>query len=217
MMGLLIKDFKILKCQRKGLLIILATFVALANTKNNTEAMISYLACIGVIYSVSTVSFDEYDNGNPFLFSLPITRKGYVLEKYGFALIVGGGAWLFATVFTMAVGTIRNTISVEEGIFNALLVLAVALVMISVMYPLQFAFGSENRRIALFVIIAMVMVIGVVVSKVALMFNVDLLEIINNLPQASIGIIVAVSLAISAVMLALSCWISMGIMRRKEF
>jgi hypothetical protein len=117
----------------------------------------------------------------------------------------------------MAVGTIRNTISVEEGIFNALLVLAVALVMISVMYPLQFAFGSENRRIALFVIIAMVMVIGVVVSKVALMFNVDLLEIINNLPQASIGIIVAVSLAISAVMLALSCWISMGIMRRKEF
>jgi hypothetical protein len=28
-----------------------------------------------------------------------------VLEKYGFALIVGGGSWLFATVFTMAVGT----------------------------------------------------------------------------------------------------------------
>jgi ABC-type transport system involved in multi-copper enzyme maturation permease subunit len=179
--------------------------------------MISYLACIGVIYSVSTVSYDEYDNGNPFLFSLPITRKGYVLEKYGFALIVSGGACLFATVFTMAVGAMRNTISVEEEIFNALIVLAVALVMISVLYPLQFALGSENRRVALFVIMAIIMVIGVAISKLALAFNVDLHEIINNLPLVSTGIIVAVALAISAVMLALSCWISMGIMRRKEF
>jgi ABC-type transport system involved in multi-copper enzyme maturation permease subunit len=217
MMGLLIKDFKLLKCQIRGLFIILVTFIALTNTKNNTVAMISYLACIGVIYSVSTVSYDEYDNGNPFLFSLPITRKGYVLEKYGFALIVSGGACLFATVFTMAVGAMRNTISVEEEIFNALIVLAVALVMISVLYPLQFALGSENRRVALFVIMAIIMVIGVAISKLALAFNVDLHEIINNLPLVSTGIIVAVALAISAVMLALSCWISMGIMRRKEF
>jgi hypothetical protein len=217
MKGLLIKDFKILKCQRKGLLIILATFIALANTKNNTIAMISYLACIGVIYSVSTVSYDEYDNGNPFLFSLPITRKGYVLEKYGFALIVSGGACLFATVFTMVAGTMRNTISVEEGIFNALIVLAVALVIISVLYPLQFAFGSENRRVALFVIMAIIMVIGVAISKLALAFNFDLLEIINNLPQVNMGIIVAVAFAISALMLAVSCLISMGIMCRKEF
>jgi hypothetical protein len=50
-----------------------------------------------------------------------------------------------------------------------------------------------------------------------LAFNVDLLEIIYNLPQASIGVIVAVALAISAVMLAVSCLISMGIMHRKEF
>jgi hypothetical protein len=85
------------------------------------------------------------------------------------------------------------------------------------MYPLQFAFGSEKRTIALFVIVAIIMVIGVAISKLALAFNVDLLEIIYNLPQASIGIIVAVALAISAVMLAVSCLISMNIMRRKEF
>jgi hypothetical protein len=96
-------------------------------------------------------------------------------------------------------------------------VLAVALVIISVLYPLQFAFGSENRRVALFVIMAIIMVIGVAISKLALAFNVDLLEIIYNLPQVSTGIIVAVALAISALMLAVSCLISMGIMRRKEF
>jgi hypothetical protein len=85
------------------------------------------------------------------------------------------------------------------------------------MYPLQFAFGSEKRTIALFVIVAIIMVIGVAISKLALAFNVDLLEIIYNLPQASIGVIVAAALAISVVMLAVSCLISMGIMRRKEF
>jgi prepilin signal peptidase PulO-like enzyme (type II secretory pathway) len=82
---------------------------------------------------------------------------------------------------------------------------------------LQFALGSEKRTIALFVIVAMVMVIGVAISKVALAFDVDLLEIIYNLPQASIGVIVAVTLMVSAVMLAVSCWISMEIIRRKEF
>jgi uncharacterized membrane protein YbhN (UPF0104 family) len=89
--------------------------------------------------------------------------------------------------------------------------------MISVMYPLQFAFGSENRRIALFVIMAIIMVIGVAISKLAFAFNVDLLEIIHNLPQVNMRIIVAVAFAISAVMLAVSSWISMGIMHRKEF
>jgi hypothetical protein len=113
--------------------------------------------------------------------------------------------------------TMQNIISVGEGIVNALLVLAVVLIMISVLYPFQFAFGSEIRTIALFVFVAMVMVIGVAISKVALAFNVDLLEIINNLPPVSMGIIVAVALMISVVMLAVSCLISMGIMRRKEF
>jgi hypothetical protein len=61
------------------------------------------------------------------------------------------------------------------------------------------------------------MVIGVAISKLALAFNVDLLEIIYNLPKASIEVIIVVAFAISAVMLAVSCLISMGIMRRKEF
>jgi ABC-type transport system involved in multi-copper enzyme maturation permease subunit len=217
MMGLLIKDFKILKCQRRTLLIILAVFIALTNFKNNMVVVISYLACMGVLFSIISVNYDEYDNGNPFLFSLPITRKEYVLEKYGFSLIIGVGSWLFAAVVTMLFETMQNIISVGEGIVNALLVLAVVLIMISILYPFRFAFESEIRTIALFVFVAMVMVIGVAISKVALAFDVDLLEIINNLPQASMGIIVTAVLMISVVLLAVSCWISMGIMCRKEF
>jgi ABC-type transport system involved in multi-copper enzyme maturation permease subunit len=217
MKGLMIKDFKILKRQRKSLLIIFAVFIALANVKSNMVALISYLAFIGVFFAIGSVSYDEYDNGNPFLFSLPITRKGYVLEKYGFALIIGGGSWLFATMVTMLFETMRNNVSVEEGIVTALLALTIALAMISVTFPLQFAFGSEKRQIALFIVIAIVMVIGVAVSKIALVFNVDILENINNLPTVSMEFIVVVALMISLVMLAVSCWISMGIMCRKEF
>jgi hypothetical protein len=217
MKGLLIKDFKILKCQRRALLTILAVFIALAYSKSNMLGLSIYLTFIGVEFAINSASYDEYDNGNPFLFSLPITRRGYVLEKYGFALIIGGGSWLFASVVTMLFETLRNNVSVEEGIVNALLVLPIIIVIISIMYPLQFAFGNENRKIALFVVLAMFMVMSVAISKLALVFNINLLEIIINLPPVSIGIIVAVTLAISAMMLAVSYLISTGIMCRKEF
>ena len=36
---------------------------------------------------MSSISYDEFDNGNAFLFSLPITRKDYVLEKYIFGSV----------------------------------------------------------------------------------------------------------------------------------
>ena len=60
---------------------------------------IGFLTFVMSLFSVSSISYDEFDNGNAFLFSLPITRTTYVVEKYCFGLILGLSAW---TVFYAA-------------------------------------------------------------------------------------------------------------------
>ena len=45
-------------------------------------AAVGYVTFIFTLFTVSTISYDEYDNGYPFLFTLPITRRQYVNEKY---------------------------------------------------------------------------------------------------------------------------------------
>lgn len=50
------------------------------------------------MFSLSTISYDEFDNGNAFLFSLPITRKGYVIEKYIFGIMLGVISLILSTI-----------------------------------------------------------------------------------------------------------------------
>ena len=89
MTGLLIKDLKLMMMQRNALLMVgvIAVMVVMGGT--DPSFVITYLTFIGVMYTMNTLSYDGADNGNAFLFSLPITRKGYVVEKYVFGLLGG--------------------------------------------------------------------------------------------------------------------------------
>ena len=93
MKGLLIKDFKLLKNQKQFFLIIgLITFMFLV-TNDSPYFTITYATMMFSMFTMSTISYDEYDNGAAYLFSLPISRKGYVAEKYfGIADITGAYA-----------------------------------------------------------------------------------------------------------------------------
>ena len=89
MKGLLIKDFKLMMMQKNFFLSIIAIAVVLTVFVKNPSFIIGYLTFIGSVFTLSTISYDEFDNGNAFLFSLPITRKLYALEKYVFGFLTG--------------------------------------------------------------------------------------------------------------------------------
>ncbi len=89
MKGLLIKDFKLLKGQKNFFMTITAISIIMIIVSPGTSFPIGFLGFVGALFSLSSISYDEFDNGNAFLFSLPITRKDYVLEKYIFGLISG--------------------------------------------------------------------------------------------------------------------------------
>jgi len=217
MKGLLIKDFRLMKTQKNFFLIIIAIAVFMSIASSDSSFVIGFLGCIGSIFTLSSISYDEFDNGNAFLFSLPITRKTYVLEKYSFGLIVACTSWLFGTVINMIFSLFKNTATLNEILLTALLVLPIIILLLSVMIPFQLKFGGEKGRIAILGAVGIVAVIGVIIVKIADLLHIDLEALLNNLTTLSIGMILIIALLASLLIMLLSIRISISIMKKKDF
>ena len=81
MSGLLQKDLCLLKSNRKTLVLFLALAVVISLGQTNTF-ILGYFPFLMIIMLTGTISYDEMDNGFPFLFTLPVDRKMYIREKY---------------------------------------------------------------------------------------------------------------------------------------
>lgn len=217
MKGLLIKDFKLMKGQKNFFITIVVIAVGMSMFMEDSSFIIGYMTFVGSLFTLSTISYDEFDNGNAFLFSLPITRKSYILEKYGFGLIVGGASWLFATVIVAIAGLMKNSILVMDTILIALMVLPVLIIVLAVMLPFQFKFGGEKSRVAIIGAVGLMFVIAFVVIKIAGLFNIDLITIFNNLSVISMKTLIVTALVIAVIVFLLSFKISVSIMDKKEF
>ena len=161
MKGLLLMDFKFLKRQRKFLLIVgLLVFVFLFN-KDMSSFGVSYATMLFGIFAINSIYYDEANNGNAFLFTLPFSRKEYVFSKYLFGMIMGGGAWLLSSLIGIGYLSMANTgINIAEWFAINVVYLILLLVMLSFMFPIQFKFGMEKSRlvmIILFVLVFMLM------------------------------------------------------------
>ena len=148
MKGLLVKDFKLMKGQQSFFIIVVLVSILTA-VVSSPSFVIAYLSFIGSAFTLSTLSYDEFDNGNAFLFSLPITRTEYILEKYGFALITGGAFWLAGIVIAIITQAFKNPSATKDIIIDALAVLPVLFIILAVMFPFQLKFGGEKGRIAI--------------------------------------------------------------------
>lgn len=217
MKGLLIKDIKLMKGQKNFFFMIAVIGMVMIMFIEDPSFIIGYMTFLGGTFAMSTISYDEFDNGNAFLFTLPITRKSYVKEKYEFGLLAGGGFWILATALVLAAGKIKDLMPVKDILMTAFLTLPVLFLILSVMIPFQLKFGGEKGRIAIIGAVGLLFVLVFAVVKIAEMFHVDLNSAFNNLPTMSMGMLIAVVLGISVIILLVSIRISIAIMNRKEF
>ena len=110
MKGMLIKDFRILKYQGKTLFLMLLVVAVLMNliTDVGPTFIVGYITIIFSLFTVTTVSYDEFDNCYLFLMTLPVTRKNYVNEKYLFALLSIIFAWCTGIVLSRILSTFES-------------------------------------------------------------------------------------------------------------
>lgn len=166
MKGLLIKDWKLLTRQKTTLLMLLILVLLFPAMGMDAGFVVSYTMMIFLFQTVSTVSYDDFDNGMAFLFTLPIDRKTYVREKYALGLITAVFAW----IISVAINLVFMIVMSEEGLGNPgstlvplVLIFPAMLFMWEILLPLQLKFGAEKARVVIFIVaggVAAVMAIG---------------------------------------------------------
>ncbi len=217
MKGLLIKDFKLMKGQKNFFLVIVVISLIMIITSPGTSFPIGFLGFAGSLFSLSSISYDEFDNGNAFLFSLPITRKGYVQEKYVFGLILGITSLLLGTLMSLIAIIITEAGDFNEVLMTAGTLLPIILIILSIMLPLILKFGGEKGRIAIIGVMGFIAVVGLLFTKIAEFMKIDLYSFFRNLPHFEPQIYIILFLLLSVIVLAISYFISFVIMKKKEF
>lgn len=183
MSGLLVKDFRLL-LQRKQAVIMMLVIAVFISFSIGEEFILGYLTFIGLILATSSISYDEFDNGYPFLMTLPITNKTYVLEKY----VLSAGAmlfsWLVALVISFATKMMHGApIQPAEDLLGAVLILFFPCLLMNIMIPIQLKFGSEKSRIVLLAIGGIGAIIGYGAAGFMEKIGVDVDDIIQTLDR----------------------------------
>lgn len=217
MKGLLIKDFRLIKVQKNFLFLIGAIGIGLALLSENTVYTIGFVSFIFSMLSISTISYDELDNGNAFLFSLPVTRKTYTIEKYCFGLFMGLGAWLAASFLSTAAGIGRGQETIGDLVITAFIVLPLVLFMLAVMVPVMLKFGAEKGRVAVVLLFAVAYLTMSLLAESAQQWREDFLPMMDSLPEIGTGAFLGILIAAAVLILLLSMRISIGIIKKKEF
>lgn len=217
MLGLIIKDIRLIKNQ--GIVMILAFVgvmgIFMINTLNFV-GFVAYASVMGVIYAFNTVSYDNYENGYAFLFTLPVSRRLYAAEKYVLALLFSAGACLVSGV---VVEIIKGDVSdLLINCVSYLLIWATVLWMPIVMLPLQLKFGAEKSRIVTIIVFGIGAALVYLAASSEGKFVEDVAGWMTRLSETvGEGGMLAFALLITAAAFALSMGISMHIMERKEF
>ena len=215
MKGLLLKDILLLKNNKK-LYAILVFFAVIYPMMGMGSFTISFLGMMGLIISISTMNYDEFDNGNSFLFSMAFVRRTYVAEKY--VLCVGGGILgaLLGTIVCFLTAKISGNPSLLEGMAENLVV-SVLLYSLSssVMLPIFIRFGAEKGRLASYLTLAAFFLLGFGVMKFLPASGKDaIVNGVNSIPVA--GIVIGLILfAVLAIVISVS--LSMRFIKNREF
>ena len=94
MKGLLIKDFNLLKKRGIFFLVFIAGYAVYQLGTFNSEAAVGFATLMIGVFSLTTINYDEYENGMLFLFTLPFRRIDYVREKYIFGFLCATITWI---------------------------------------------------------------------------------------------------------------------------
>ena len=218
MKGLLIKDIKLMLGQKKFFLVVVGMGIFFMISNENPVSGVSYITMLLSIFTLSTISYDEFDNGMAFLMTLPIERKTYALEKYVFAGLVSLSSAVVTSLLAFIYDMVAKVfVDMTEVIGVACVIVLISLLMLSITIPLQIKFGSEKGRFAM--ILAMGMIFGAVYVLAQGMSGsgTDLSGVIAFLTSLEPWQIVAGAVLVTVIVLIISYSICVRIINKKEY
>lgn len=210
MLGLIKKDFLLIKANLKSMIIIFVIYIMLAF--QGTFDVTFIIPLIGIMLFISTFSYDDFNNWNSYAVTLPNGRKNVVRAKYIASIILT----IILVIVSLIIGigisyTKTNSINLDEIISSLMGTMLSSVIIISLLYPIVFKFGATNGRIILFAVVFGIAGIGALIAQF-----VDTTPIINMINRLDSYSLIAIPI-ISAILLGISYLISNKIYQNKEF
>lgn len=218
MKGLLIKDFCILKLQKNTLLIILAMCVVFTVLMKSPTYIVNLLPMYGGLVALGTLSYDEFDRGYSFLFTLPISKKGYVREKYVFGLLLCGGAWLISVLLSSLYVLFVERTEMDASLLVAYAVPIVLVVfLIGIAIPVQLKYGNERGRLAVVATGLVIFAVIIAGGQLGKVFDIEMTAALQRVEKIGAGTVSVIGCIVSVILIVISYKISVRIMEKKEF
>lgn len=160
MKALLMKDLRTLKNERRLWVSIIGVSVLFGVLFQNWYFMMGYIMFGLSMIARTMYQYDVADQGIVYLMTLPITRKEYVKEKYLLSLMsicIGGILSMILTKIGMLFTP--DQADSNQEIFSAFLgILAVALVLQAIIFPVELKYDISKSRI-----IILLLVMGIII------------------------------------------------------
>lgn len=217
MKGLFIKDLILMKNQAKFYILFAMICGLMMFINFNPGYLIGYMTLLSMMFTFTTLSYDEFENGFSFLFTLPFTRKDYVKEKYGFGIFISVTVWILFFLVVLLKSVIVKDLDMGPIFATALMYLFMIQLFCAVNLPIQFKFGAEKGRIALFGVTAAAFAAVFALSKITKLLGMNIIEVIDRLEALSPIYFFGISACICIVAYVISYCISVKIMERKQF
>lgn len=217
MKGLYIKDIRLLLKQKTFFLVIICLSIFNSMNLKNIAVVPSLMIFFLVSLVFTTIAYDEVDHGLTFLFTLPISRKKYVGEKYLLSIGTIGVALLLSLGIIVVMNKVQNqSIAAERLLFIFGFVCLLGLLYMSLLMPIYFKFGAEQSRLILMLVIGTVLFLSFAGSYLAEKMDINVANKLNAILSQPAWLLILVSLAIVAIAAALSYVISVSIVKKKE-
>lgn len=153
MKSLVLKDlYTVFHNSKAFLVMIVAMSFFLSFTSEGSGGSYTVFCCIMcAMLVVTTFSFDNLCNWEPYAMILPITRRDVVKGKFALLLLVSVAGALLGFALSVLTNTVlpNLTLDLKEQAFYLLPGFSVALFIGSLSIPLIFKFGAEKARLLL--------------------------------------------------------------------
>ena len=218
MKGLLIKDFRILLRQKTSLVIFMGLSIFMLINGMDVSFCLAYATILMTTLMIGTISYDEHENGMSFLLTLPVSRRQYAMSKYLFTII---GIIVTDVILLAVLGVYEamapGGIPMSEYVMTAALLFFIAIIMISIMIPVDFKYGVNKSRLVLLIFAGAGSVVMLVFSKFADAIPYELRRAVEQAALASpavIGLILGIA---SLVILIISIICSIQVIKKKDY
>lgn len=218
MKAMMMKDINFLKNQKQFFGAIVIMLVLFSVVQDNPYFAISYVTLMFSILSLTTMSYDDYENGMCYLMTLPIRRRDYVKEKYLFGILSSISGLACASAFTILSTHLKGgSFSFGEWKAVALACFVIIVAALAVTTPLQLKFGVERSRMVIMGVYGFGCLAVFVIVKLGKAAGLDISAILDSAFVENLTTTVWGIGIVSMVVLIVSYLISARILEKREF